>query len=47
MAPKERDGTDPVTEMEMISHPGKVPEVTGAPVEGKTSAGWIWENNGT
>lgn len=28
-APKERDGTDPVTEMEMISHPGKVPEVTG------------------
>eukprot|EP00435_Cladocopium_sp_Y103_P033293 s1185_g8.t1 len=26
---KQRDGTDPVTEMEMISHPGKVPEVTG------------------
>ena len=41
-APKERDGTDPVTEMEMISHPGKVPEVTGAP---EKSAGWlIWED---
>lgn len=45
-APKERDGTDPVTEMETISHPGKVPEVTGAAVEGKTLAGWIWENHG-